>query len=333
MTKVKKYSWKVYSLDWTFKFTIKPSDVKSRLVFESSIEAGQWQFQLVMNKPVDYTDITNTDIIKVYCIDRDNPDWRIIYTWIVQQVIKRINQNYEEITLPLIWLWSVFNYKLFTWTKDDTPWNIISDIVDLINVDYNLFTKNLDTTWTNIKIDSENETLLKLMDRVSQASWDFYMVKADWEVIFQPKPTTPTHTLKLWRNVTKVEMKQDTEKLVNKLYLTWHNWTTPYEDLTSQTQYGLREKHISDTQIKQQDSADEFWNQYIADYKNPINQTTIEVNDEYDIESIHPWDTISVNWTEIQNRLIKKVRYYMDWVTLYLEDFESFWKEFNYLQI
>ena len=329
---MKKYSWKVYALNWDFKFTINPRDVKAGLVFDSSIEAWQWQFNLVLNKQVTYTDITNTDIVKVYQHDRTNPEWRLIYSGIVQKVKKVINENYEEIILPLIGLWSVFNYKIYSWTFDDTPWNIISAIIDFVNLDYNLFTKNLDLTWDNIKLDIENETALKVIDNVKKASGDFYMIKPNWEVYFHPKPTTPTHYLKLGRDIKKIEIDQDTEQLVNKLYLVWHNWTTIYEDLTSQATYWIREKRISDSTIKQQATADVFWNQYIEDHKNPISKTILDVSDEYDIETILPWDTISVRWTEIDNRLIVKTRYYMDWITIYLEDFDSFWKEFNYLQ-
>lgn len=57
---------------------------------------------LVFNKPVDYVDIVNTDIVKVYVIDTDNPDGRIIYTGIVQDVIRDISSKSQQVTLPLL---------------------------------------------------------------------------------------------------------------------------------------------------------------------------------------------------------------------------------------
>jgi len=330
--KEKKYTWKVYALNWDFKFTINPTDVKAGLVFDSTLNSWQGQFNLIFNKTIDYTGIVNTDIIRIYQIDKSFPDWRIIYAGIVQDVTKKITADFEEIIVPMLWLWSIFTYKTFNWTKDDTPWNIIWDMVDLINIDYNLFTKHITTTWNDVKLDLEYETLLKIITKTKQASEFNFFVWADWIVHFHEKPLTPTHEFQLWKEVFDLQIKDNSEKLVNKLILKYDNSTRIYEDATSQTNYWLREKYISDMSIKQNDSADEFWNQYIEDNKNPISETVIKINDEYDIETIQPWDTITIYDTVVQNMQVVKTKYYMDWITLYLEKFENFGSEFNYLQ-
>jgi len=333
MKKEKKYTWKVYAIDWTFKFTIRPTDVKAPLVFESSLDWWQWQFNLVLNKSVDYNDIINTDIIRIYQIDTSNPDGRIIYAWIVQNIQKNINPAYEEIIIPLLWLWSVFTYKTYNGSLTDTPWNIVSLMIDTINTDYNLFTKNLYLWWTDIKLDNEYETCQKVLHKATKASTYKYRISASWEVRFQDKPATPIHQFQLWKEVTSLKMKTNTEKLVNKLILKYNINTKVYEDLTSQTTYWIKEKYIVDTSIKQNQSADEFWNTYITENKNPINEIIVEINDEYDIEIIKPWDTITIYDTIVQNLQIVKTKYNMDSITLYLEDFESFWNQFNYLNL
>jgi len=330
--KNKKFEWKVYSINWDLKFTINPTEIKNRLVFDSILNSGQWELKLVRNKPVKTFDIIATDIIRIYQIDKQNPDWRNIYTWIVQNIIRNITASYEEIVIPLLWLWSIFNYKTFNWSKTDSPWNIMSDMVDLINLDYNLFTKNIDTSGSDIKLDLEHETALSIVNKVKQASTFDYRICANWEVYFKQKEATPIHVFELWEEVYKVEAKQNTEKLCNKLILKYDNSIRIYEDLTSQTTYWIREKYIVDESIKQNDSADEFWNQYIINNKDFILETIIEINDIYDIETIKPWDTISIYWTLIDNLQIVKTKYYMDWITLYLEKTENFASEFNYLK-
>ena len=329
--KNKKYEWKVYSLNWDLKFTINPKDIKSRITFDSILNSWQWQCTLVWNKPAKTFDIASTDIIRIYQIDKQNPDGRNIYTWIVQNITRKILASYEEIVIPLLWLWSIFNYKTYNWTFTASPWEIVSDMVDLINVDYNLFTKDIDLTGADIKLDVEYETALSVINKVKQASTFDYRICADWTVCFKQKEATPTHIFELWQEVFKVEAKQNTEKLVNKLILKYDINTRVYEDLTSQATYWIREKYITDTNIKQNESADEFWNQYIADNKDFILETVVEINDVYDIENIKPWDTMTIYWTLINNLQIVKTKYYMDWITLYLEKAENFWSEFNYL--
>lgn len=325
---LKKYTWKVFGLDGTFKFTINPRDIKRKLQYQSSLNAGQWQFTLLFNKPIDWQEIVNTDIIKIYQIDKSNPDWRILYTWIVQNVIKRITANYEEIEIPLLWLWSIFTYKTYNGSFDDTPWNIVSAMVDLVNTDYNLFTKDIDTSGANIKLDLEYETALNIVSKVKQASYFNYRICADWVVCFKNWWPLVTHNFQIWKEVFDLQIKQNTENLVNKLHLTYDWWSRTYEDLTSQITYWLREKHIRDTSIKQHASADEFWTTYISNNKNPKAETVVKINDLYDIESIKPWHWVSIYWTEIQDKQIVKLNYYSDWIDLYLEEFESFGKFF-----
>lgn len=336
MSKINKFNYKVYSLSWTYKFTINEKDIKSDVRFTANNTWWQWQYQLLLNYSFENSNIVNTDIIKVY------RDTVLIYTWIVQDVVRTITNNYEQITLPLLWLWTLPTYILYkdwwsyTFTKTQDPAQTVRDIIDYINTVYTAWWLSYDWSsivnyWTNVSIDFENDSCFDALKKCLETTNFTLFIDRDWKVYFKWKPVSATHTLTVAKDVEQINLEEDSERLTNKLILKHKTTTTPYEDVTSQTTYWLREIFINDQSLANQAAADEFWNNYIAENKDPLSKTNIIINNNFDIDTIKVWDTIEVknfNFT-ISNLLIVKYTYNTNKITIFLEDFDSFWRELN----
>jgi len=328
MEKYKKYNAKVYKLDWTYKFTINPQYVKSDINLSTQINWWQNELKLIFN--LDNVDIENTDIIKVYEITENYTNWILVYTWIVQNVIKRITNASYEVELPLLWLASIFTYKIYNWTRDEEPADMVKYFIAQSNLDYNLFSYwDIQNYWTTLNIEFDNKNFLECLNTIAEATWFYFYINADWTIDFKPKDTEPTHKLTLWKDVDNLELFNDTEELVNKLTLEWDGWTTIYEDTTSQWIYWVREKFISKTDLQDQVSADEYWNNYITNNKNPKSSTKIKININFNW-IIRVWQNISVLNTklDIKNKQIVRASYSRDYINIELEKYETFWKQF-----
>ena len=106
------------------------------------------------------------------------------------------------------------------------------------------------------------------------------------------------------------------------------DWTEawPYIDAMSQTQYWSREIMISADEIQDVASADIYWNAYLEKEKNKKHEIVLTINSNYDLESIRPWQFVSVYNTdlELKKLQIQKVDYKADKVVLYLDQYKTF---------
>lgn len=328
------FNYKVYDIDWTYKFTINLDDIKSEPSFSANNLWGQWQLSLALNYSFDNNKINNTDVIKMY------KDTVLVYTWIVQNLQRIITNTHDEIVLPLLWLWTLPTYLLYKsggvyqFNKTADPSVIVKDIIDYINTIYttpwlNYNWTSITTYWVTINVDFDNETCLSALLKVAKATNYYLYTDQSWQVFFRAKPVTPTHKLTVWDSVEQINLEDDSEELVNKLILTWSGGTDIYDDLTSQAAYGVREKYLEDTDIKNQATADEYWDNYILENKDLIQKTKVIVNKNYNLESLNVWDTIIIQNFKyiISNLQIVKLSYSPDKVMLELEVFDSFGKE------
>lgn len=327
------FNYKVYWLDWAYKFTINEKTIKSDINFTANENSWQWQLRLLMDLNFENNQIINTDIIKIY------KETILIYTWIVQDVFRKINNNFEEIELPLLWLWTISTYILYqdTWNysfnKNQDPSQTIKDIIDYINTVYTAgwlsYDTSIETYWTSVSIDFENDTCFKALKKCIEATDFKLFIDKDWKVYFKSKPVNVIHKITVWKDIEQINLEEDSEKLVNKLILKRKSWTTNYENTTSQTNYWLKEKYLSKSDLADIWSANEFWNNYITENKDPKQKTKIILNKNYDLESIKILDTIKVlnfNYL-IDNLQVVKYSYSVDKISLELETFDSFWKE------
>ena len=102
-------------------------------------------------------------------------------------------------------------------------------------------------------------------------------------------------------------------------------------DATSITDNGLRELYVdySTRYGSSSASATTDATNFVAQNKDEKRKITVELNSEYDIESIRAGDFITVqNFDyEISSLQVVKLQYNMDKITLELEDYSSFTTE------
>ena len=126
--------------------------------------------------------------------------------------------------------------------------------------------------------------------------------------------------------VESMNLNYSMESIINKIYVERKDWTVKlYQDFTSQSAYWIKETYNKQQSIVDEQTQNEFWNNYLEQYSNPKNASTIVINDEYDIESVVPWDTVTVVNSEytIKDLLIEKISYTPLKITLTLEENET----------
>lgn len=126
--------------------------------------------------------------------------------------------------------------------------------------------------------------------------------------------------------VESMNLNYSMESIINKIYVERKDWTVKlYQDFTSQSAYWIKETYNKQQSIVDEQTQNEFWNNYLEQYSNPKNASTIVINDEYDIESVIPWDTVTVVNSEytIKDLLIEKISYTPLKITLTLEENET----------
>jgi len=319
---------KLYDKDEIFKQTINPNIIKNDITFTKQINGWLWQLILILNVWLDNTDYIEWDIVKVLI------DGSLIYTWFVDE-IEKIVSWFEETRLNIIWYVSLLKRIIYnvTWNYTATitqdPYTTASDIVTYFNTKYNYLTISWSTTWTSVSYDLNYTDSFKAIDDLNNLSSNYFRYLDNETLYFKAKPTTPTHYFTLQKDLVELDIEEDWSWIVNQLILTYKTGTKTYTDATSVTTYWLKEKYISNTQIWDVTSADEFWNKYIADNKDPIDKITLEVNSSYAnwIENINPWESCKIrNITKNigNNLLISKITYNKDIIRIQLERFDNF---------
>jgi len=330
------FNYKVYKKDWSFKFTINPKSVKNEVKFSANENWWQWQMLLSLNYDFDNATINNSDFIKIR-------KWTsLIYTWICQKITRRITSDIQEINIPLLWLWTLPGYLMFfqewgawySFTSNKDPSLIFKDVINWIGYYYWWWLSYDDTSiplyWSNEEFTFYYTNCLEAMnDIATRIGWKWFIDK-DWKVYFKPKDTSSSHNLTVWKDIEKIELSQDSEKLINNIRVEHSSWVNIYIDEVSRTLYWNKNKYF-DKKSFTSAQADTFWNAYIEENKNPINKTTILVNKNYDIESIKVLENVTIKnfnyW--INNLKIVKYQYSVDRLLIELEAFDSFWKELN----
>ena len=112
---------------------------------------------------------------------------------------------------------------------------------------------------------------------------------------FKDKNNTTTHILTNKVNVENLTVTTSIESVVNSIYVQIKDETIKqYQSSTSQNTYWIKERFDNQTSIADVTTQDDYWNNYIANYEEAKDDSSIVVNDLYDIESIKPWDKIDV---------------------------------------
>lgn len=341
---MKQYEIKVYNLNWTLKETLLWSDVVTDFSYTSQINWWQGEANFVLNKKFSNNNYSIWNFLKVFVFTDYYPNWKLLYSWIINRITRKNTSWIESLQLTCLWLSSILNFLYFysSWyvfNKNQDPAQTIKDVINYVNTIYtgNWFSYSwwwIQNFWNNINIDFNYTKCFDSIKNIAKATNFRWYIWADGQVIFKDVPITPTHIFTLEKDVEEITLQEDGEKIINNFILTRKSWiTTPFFDNFSQTNYWLRELKQDKTDIADIASANIYWNNFIKNNKEFKKKTSISVNSKYNIESINPWDTIKVlniDFT-INNLQIQKITYTSENIKLELDSIDNLWQEiFNF---
>lgn len=343
---MKTYEIKTYSWSGVFKKQINPLNVTTDISFTEELQWGQWNLNLTIVWSLD--DFVCSDIVEIREV-WDDKDILASYTGIIEEIDVKEFKDSEIISLSILWVFTVLNDALYkswwnrTFTKTDTPWNIVKSIIDSFNTDYwvlswdtqNLTTNvvrytwsSIDITWTTISRSFENINCLAAIKKTLENTWFDFFIGSDWVVIVKQTINQPEVFLTHWREIVYAERRLSKKDMVNKFYLARNGWTTViYQDWTSITDYKIKEEYKSDTDIQNLATQDVIWNQKIAEFKDERNIISLVLKVQKS-DFLYPWYLVTTQNSkrEIISKQITKIEKSKNQWKLYFWEFVSFWK-------
>lgn len=363
MSVTKKYLVKIYDQDnSTLRKTLlgersADSHLKSDPSFHTRINGGQGELVLDLKAPFDDFDEGTTvdflNVVKLYAVVKDDAlktqTTSLIYTGYISRYEPYVQQGGEEgvrvtcLGLASLLTKSYFSDGDFTVTRSsEDPTVTGKAIIDhfnsvfsgsLIGYDSSSVPATVGTSITYTFTDQKWFDCLTTVGKLAGTNW-WWSIDRDGKYNFQAKPSTPTHTFVIGKNVESLVCPKDSEKVINDVYVRRSGGTeTHYTDATSQSTYGTGSPAtgkyttvITDTSIPDATTADQRGNKELNDKKDAAVKATLVVNSNYDLESIRVGQTCKVThflrantFFGSQNMLIVGLSYSPDRCALELE--------------
>ena len=317
------YNIKHYSKSKVFIQTIQTKKLVNISNFKSQVNWWFWDLYITLDLKITNEDFNISDLIEVYY------KWDFIYSWYLLDVNKLYWPQTETVTLDIVWYASLLSQYVLNETYTDLASNIVKDIIDKANIEYwfNIFNYDItsipDTVW-NINIGFEYETYLKALEEISEITWIDFFVDIDWKVYFTS--TRENHILTLRKDVEELDITEEWRSIVNSIIVDYDWWVKTYTNPASITTFWLKQKHEIKRDIKNETTADKYWESFLADNSNKINKTWIIVNNNYTYFNIKAWDTIRIRNSPfiIEDTQVKRIIY--DYETARIE----LWKSYSF---
>lgn len=322
----KKIHAKLYDKSETFKTTLLLTKFWGSISFTETINYGLGN--LNFRYYVDFADTTfaQSDIIKVY-----QNGTNLIYQGFIIGIKRVIDQWGMYLDITCIGMQAALNmrmYAVLTLTKTDDPANIIADILDTYNADpvltpFSYSGTTIPLYGATISIDFDKDTCWSAIKKVLDTVDRNIRFLAGNEVSY--KGSYSSHKLDFESEISQIVTDEKSDQLFNDYIVQWSGGLVYADDVPSQAAYGRREKYVMDTSMKTNWTGDERAAKELADTKDVKLNTYIIVNSNYDIESIHCGDTISIFNTgySIMNKKVVKIEYEVETARVYVDDYDS----------
>ncbi len=341
----KQYIVKLYDQNMNF-LKIVPAWIITRDIrIQETIDAGQWELTLDINLPIDTEFFQNAMFVKIYV---NNSQWMqdlLIYTWQITQVQRQFSNDQENIRIVCLSLRALMSNVILRnpsgdpkFSKTWDPANIMKFIVDYFSSIYpwliSYTPTSIETYWTTITIEFDKISCQKAMKNL--VNWlNFHLfIGADGVVNYKPKPQTATHLLTYWKDIIQLTIPENTENIQNVVQVSYlidnvEYFTSIATDQPSVDEYMHKETILSRSDLKDETSADLYRDEYLNKNKDAKKDITVVVNSLYDIEYLHPWQTVKIRnlWLNIDNAIIQNVRYQYEQCQLTLEYYTTIWQQ------
>ncbi len=293
--------------------------------FRSIINGGPGEIILQLARKVDAfgegEDIVLNRKIDIYVYDRDLPQGRLLYQGFIAGFAPMLDGKREYLELTILGYVVEIGQRIL---KDgagnttlqyfsDDPSNIIKDIIEKYRADggnLNYNSTSIETTGTTVTYTftcySIKESLDKLVE-LTPYDW-FWRIDPDGVVYLKQKSATADHKLYIGRHIDYMRPEKRIDAMRNRLYFIGG---TPegetqlyrkYSRTSSIATWGLREEKWTDQRVTRTDTADTKAERWLDEREAPEIRTYLRILDNngedenmgYDIESIRPGDTISI---------------------------------------
>ena len=329
----KTFYYKIFNSLGAF-LTIWSTEVSSDPSFKSVINGGLSELNINLARSFNSINENNSDrdinfrnTVELWISDKEQGSGIKIYSGFISDYSPYLDNNSEYIKVTCLGYVADLEASDFVDTNGNTavqysqqdPGFIIGDILTKVNCKIQAGSVNL--TGQLIDYTYNNTTGRQAIDKAREYSlsdWYWY-VGADNLLNFkQASTTTPNHTLTIGKDILKIDTQKTMRDLKNEvrfiggfydptrlstdpLYTPTTQLYKIYQDLTSIAQYGKRTHVIIDKRVISDATANAQANKFLAENAYPTIRATIDVIDSngddangYDIESLHPGDTVKI---------------------------------------
>jgi len=305
---MKSYNIKIYSKTGIYITTVKQTTRLSKIGFRSTVNGGQGSLSLAVTSPFDdppswavFMNFVKVFVVKI-CDGVQTEE--LFFTGYISRISHVKKGSNEYMTLDVLSLSSLLGLALY---KDGASFDVVhtsvdpatiaTDIIDAVNTgtnDWLSYGTNVESVGVNVSYTFEKQRWLKALTKTLEfAGGDFFwFIGADGDLNFKSYPTTPTHKFNILKDVNEISIDNTSEGILNSATL---DNGTAYgsEDATSVSTYFQRDQWESDTGMDAT-TAQQYVDGIVVDEKDPKLSITVEVNTNYDIESIQPGHTCNV---------------------------------------
>lgn len=357
----KKYNVKFYSDPSTLIETVSPNLIVDEVSFTSQKNGGLGEWVFKINVPFDdfathVSFINFMNFVKVYEIDPSNKTGRVIFTGYLTKYIPTLTKDQDLVEVTCLGLASLMSESL--WGTQPTflnsysstaPETIAQAIIDDVNTIFGTWisyetsgpNQTIFATSKTISYDFEELTHLEAMEKLLELTGEdwYWHIDGQGNFHFREKSSTADHEFQVGTDIQRLAIDTNIEALKNDITLEYNGGTVNKSDSTSITAYKRRKVKFDDQKITTGTGGlgEDFVDQKIAELKNPKYETVLEINSQYDIESIRAGQTCKVKGVKIgstildDNMQIVGFRYTPDVITLDLDEFKSFAREISKL--
>ena len=342
----KEFLVKFYDKNFNFVKVVPMSIITNEISFSETINQWQWQLNLNLNLPLATDYLDNVKYVKVFVNDNSWLNDYLIYTWYLSKFTRQFSNDAENIQATFLSIYALFNevyFKVNNETEFTLSWTraeLLKEIIDYIDTFYTWIfsytSESIQDDWISIDVEVSDSKCWDLIQKI--VGWTNYhlFVWADGVVIFKPKQTTISHYFTYEKDVSALTIPEDYEQVVNAVriqywYIGWpHSWITERAtDDESIAKFWRKEQTIINQNIYGETSANQYRDEYLAKYSKWKQNITVVVNSMYQLETIHPWDTIKI-WNldlEISWLQVSSIKYQYQQATIQLEYISSFAQE------
>ena len=341
------YEYKIYSRLGQHKHTINPQNVLSEISISEDLNGGQgaMTLEIVGNSE----DFELTDILEICEVSDENTEISPTFTGILEEITISEHKNHDQLTLEFLGLQSILTEIFYknNWSrkfsKNISATTLLKEIINNFNTEYGDFsarkTQNLtnekiiyflensiENNLPNVNLEFDNTNHLEAIEKIAESVGISFFIDATGLFTAKKEENFEHILLTMWREAIAYTQKIKKSDMANVYYFEWdNNISATFHDDISIAKYGIQEQQNSDSSIKNMDSLNIKWAEFLKKKSFPELEITILLKPQK-TEKIKPWMRFTLQNVRnvLTNKQITKIDKNRENWTIYIWDFPSF---------